>query len=143
MKTRLEGLLRREEKTEKPDIQTFKQLDIIKVGKTVASFRVEVADTVEKRAQGLMYRKDLPEEYGMLFMFDSDTRDPFWMKNTYVSLDIVFIDSNKKICSIAKNTEPMSQSGIYPKRSYRYTLELLAGTAAKFNLKEGDSVVWK
>lgn len=115
-------------------------LKISRKGKVVTQLKVEPADTPEKRMKGLMFRKTLPEGQGMWFIFDSDTLHPFWMENTYISLDIIFVDNKNKIVSISRNTQPLSRKPIFPQKPYRYVLEVPAGFAAKYGLKKGDRV---
>ncbi|MDZ4224502.1 MAG: DUF192 domain-containing protein, partial [bacterium] len=97
-------------------------------GKAV-TFAIEIADTPEARRQGLMGRENLGDKQGMWFVFDQDVRDPFWMKDTPVSLDIIFVDKDYKIVDIIASTVPNSETLLVPKQSYRYVLETNAGTA--------------
>src|SRR5215475_9624072 len=75
----------------------------------VRTFSVELAVTDEERAQGLMNRKQVPEGYGMLFDFKQEQQVSMWMKNTYVSLDMIFIRDNGRIARIAENTDVLSE----------------------------------
>lgn len=106
------------------------------------SFQItaEVADTPATRALGLMYRESLDANAGMLFVFDAETENPFWMKNTPVSLDIIFISADKEIISIAASTTPYSEDLIYASAAYLYTLEVNAGYAAAHSIAAGDLV---
>lgn len=110
-------------------------------------FRVaaEVAVTPEEHANGLMFRKELKPESGMLFMFQDDERKDFWMKNTFISLDIVFLDSKMRVVRIFHKV-PASRSGQSDTEvarvaaKGRYVLELAAGTARKHKLKPGSRI---
>jgi hypothetical protein len=110
---------------------------------SIYQFKVEVVDTPALRSKGLMYRKEMPLNHGMLFIWDKDTRGGFWMKNTYIPLDIIFIDKNYQIIHIAKNTKPLSEKLISPMKSYRYVLEINAGLSEKYKIKPGDQLHFK
>jgi hypothetical protein len=106
----------------------------------VHAFAVELATTDAERARGLMFRKDLPEGRGMLFDFEHDAPVTFWMHNTYISLDMIFIRGDGRILSIAENTKPMSDRLIPSGGPVRAVLEVIAGTAQKFGIAPGDHV---
>jgi uncharacterized membrane protein (UPF0127 family) len=106
----------------------------------VHAFSVEVVDTDEERAKGLMFRRYMPENRGMLFDFKVDAPVAFWMKNTYVSLDMIFIRSDGRIVSIAENTEPLSERQIPSAGPVKAVLEVVAGTARKLGIRPGDRV---
>ena len=104
------------------------------------TFQVWIAENHQSRRQGLMYIKDLPSNQGMLFLFDRPQFASFWMKNTYVSLDIAFIAPNGVVVNIAHNTPPMSLELIWSVAPVMGVLELKAGTAARIGLVAGDRV---
>ncbi|HMA74995.1 MAG TPA: DUF192 domain-containing protein [Xanthobacteraceae bacterium] len=101
---------------------------------------VELAVTDEERARGLMFRRSLPESYGMLFDFKRDQEVTMWMRNTYVSLDMIFIQSDGRIRHIAENTETLSDKIIPSGGPVRAVLEVAAGTARKLGIEPGDRV---
>ena len=103
-------------------------------------FSVELAVTDAERTQGLMYRKQLPEGEGMLFDFKRDESIAMWMKNTYVSLDMIFITADGRIHRIAENTEPLSERVIPSGGPVRAVLEVVGGTAKKLGIAPGDRV---
>ncbi len=103
-------------------------------------FSVELAVTDEERARGLMYRRSVPESYGMLFDFKRDQEVTMWMRNTYVSLDMIFIQSDGRIRRIAENTETESDKIIPSGGQVRAVLEVAAGTARKLGIAPGDRV---
>jgi uncharacterized protein len=103
-------------------------------------FTVEIANTDATREKGLMYRKDLPEGRGMLFDFFSDQPVGFWMKNTYIPLDMIFIRSDGRIVNIAENTEPLSERVIPAGARVRAVLEVKGGTARRLGIQPGDQV---
>ncbi len=111
------------------------------VSKTgVHTFAVELAKTDTERAQGLMYRKELPEGRGMLFNFQRDDEVAMWMKNTYIPLDMLFIRADGRILRIAENTEPRSERIISSGGPVRGVLEVIGGTARKLGIAAGDRV---
>jgi len=103
-------------------------------------FTVEIADTEATREKGLMYRKELPEGRGMLFDFFRDQPVGFWMKNTLITLDMIFIRSDGRIVSIAENTEPLSERVIPAGAPVRAVLEVKGGTARRLGIQPGDQV---
>jgi len=107
---------------------------------------VEVAKTETQRAKGLMFRKHLDSDKGMLFVFPKEARHAFWMVNTKIPLDIIWLDSSKKIIYLSKNTPSCTQTGrlqslckIYrPDSKAKYVLEVNAGFADNYNIAVGD-----
>jgi uncharacterized protein len=106
----------------------------------VQVFSVEMATTDKERETGLMYRKELPDGKGMLFDFSPEQQISMWMKNTYVSLDMIFIRADGRILRIAENTEPMSTKIISSGGLAKGVLEVVAGTAQKYGIAPGDRV---
>ena len=106
----------------------------------VRVFSVELAVTNAERAQGLMNRKQVPEGYGMLFDFKQSQMVSMWMKNTYVSLDMIFIKNDGRIARIAENTKVLSEDIISSGEPVRAVLELVGGTAKKYGIAPGDRV---
>ena len=104
------------------------------------NFRVELAITPAERGKGLMFRRSLPEDYGMLFDFERDQPAHFWMKNTFVSLDILFVGSDGIVKSIAENTVPLSLDIIESGVPVRFVLEVVAGTTARLGIEPGARV---
>jgi uncharacterized membrane protein (UPF0127 family) len=104
------------------------------------AFRVEIAADDSSRETGLMYRRHLDADYGMLFDFAQTQPVAMWMKNTYVPLDMVFILPGGVVHRVEENTDPLSERVIESGVPVRYVLELPAGTAAKIGLKRGDRI---
>jgi uncharacterized membrane protein (UPF0127 family) len=103
--------------------------------------KVELATDEETRAQGLMYRDQLRPGTGMLFLFPNDGDYPFWMKNTLIPLDMIWIDANRRIVHIAHDVPPckVDDCPSYPPHAVaRYVLEVAGGVAAAHGLKDGD-----
>lgn len=109
----------------------------LKVG--AATLTAELARSAEERERGLMFRKSLPDGKGMIFVFDSDQRVSFWMKNTTVPLSIAFIGSDRAIKQIA-DLEPLSLESVRSERSVRYALEVPRGWFERAGVKVGDRV---
>lgn len=108
-------------------------------GKT-HDFQVEIAETPEQRAQGLMFRREMAADAGMLFLFGGSQERAMWMKNTLIPLDMLFIDEKGKIVRIAERTVPYSTRAITSGGPVAAVLELNAGTASRLAIKPGDRV---
>ena len=106
------------------------------------TFNVEVAKTIEERRIGLMYRKKLLSNEGMLFIFPHEKIIQLWMKNTFIPLDVIFISENKVIVDIKKNMEKLSETIVRSKVKSRYALEFNAGLINKLDIKIGDKVLF-
>ncbi|SDH76261.1 hypothetical protein SAMN05216338_10133 [Bradyrhizobium sp. Rc2d] len=118
---------------------SFQPLEIV-TRNGVQVFSVELATTEQEKQTGLMYRKELADGKGMLFDFNPEQEVSMWMKNTYVSLDMIFIRADGRILRIAENTEPMSTKIISSQGPARAVLEVVAGTAQKYGIRPGDRV---
>lgn len=105
----------------------------------VKSFGIEVADDPAERSTGLMYREKMPEDRGMLFVFERTQSVSFWMKNTPLPLDLVFIGEDGTVRAIKKG-EPFSEATISPGVPVRFVLELKAGTAARAGIVAGTEL---
>ena len=106
------------------------------------SFNIEVATTDQERALGLMFRRSLPENGGMLFLYDRPQPAAMWMKNTLIPLDMIFIAADGKVHRIEQNAEPLSTALIPSEGPIVGVLELNGGEAAKIGLKRGDKVLY-
>lgn len=111
------------------------------LGNKLAPLSLEITDTVGKRHVGLMYRKELPENQGMLFVFPVERDNKFWMKNTFVSLDMIFIGENFKVVGIISSTTPGSLKKLGVDKPSKYVVEVVAGYAEKNNLDVGSKFV--
>ncbi|MFT4116574.1 DUF192 domain-containing protein [Bradyrhizobium sp.] len=118
---------------------SFQPLEIV-TKNGVQVFSVEMATTDQEKQTGLMYRKELADGKGMLFDFDPEQEVSMWMKNTYISLDMIFIRADGRILRIAENTEPLSTKIISSQGPARGVLEVPAGTAQKYGIRPGDRV---
>jgi hypothetical protein len=103
-------------------------------------FTVELAISPEDQAQGLMYRRSLPRDAGMLFDFGRTRPAEFWMKNTLIPLDMLFIAADGHIADIHERAVPLSEATIESKVPVRAVLELNGGTVSRLGIKPGDLV---
>jgi uncharacterized membrane protein (UPF0127 family) len=103
--------------------------------------KLEIARTETEREQGLMFRGSLDENSGMLFVFNESKPQTFWMLNTYIPLDVIFLDSNFKVVKIYKNTKPNQTTELYPSTvPVQYAIETNAGWSDKVGLQVGDEI---
>jgi uncharacterized protein len=107
---------------------------------TKHEFQVEMALTPDQQTVGEMFRKSIPDDGGMLFDWGGSRESQMWMKNTLVPLDMVFIEANGRIRSIAENTVPESLATVDSRGPVRATLELQGGITAKLGIRVGDVV---
>ena len=113
---------------------------LVKSDETEHRFLVEVAATDIERARGLMFREEMAADHGMLFIFEGEGERFFWMKNTPLPLDIIYIDNTGQIVSIAADTTPFSEAVIPSGKPARFVLEVNAGIAEKLAIKVGDRI---
>lgn len=106
------------------------------------AFTIEVMATDQERALGLMFRRSLPENSGMLFIYDPPQPATMWMKNTLIPLDMVFISSDARVHRIESNAEPFSETLIPSDGDVVGVLELNGGEAGKIGLRRGDKVIY-
>ena len=109
-------------------------------GDTLAVIDIEIADNDQKTSQGLMYRSSMPENAGMLFFMDSQRIQGFWMKNTYIPLDMIFVNSEMEVVTIHANTTPMKESSYFSTAPALYVVEVNAGFCRKNNIQVGDKI---
>ena len=103
-------------------------------------FRAWVADTPASRSRGLMYVRELPADRGMLFLYDFPQFASFWMKNTYIPLDLLFISPDGRIANIVENAAPLSLDLLESVAPVTAVLEVAGGTAARLGIQSGDQV---
>lgn len=106
-------------------------------------FTVEVAETPEQQARGLMYRRVLADDRGMVFPYDPPQAVGFWMKNTLIPLDMIFVRTDGRIARIAANTVPQSLDPVQSGEPVATVLEIRGGRAAELGIHEGDRVSWQ
>lgn len=103
-------------------------------------FQVEVADSPGKRQMGLMYRVDLADDHGMIFLFPEESQQSFWMKNTPRSLDMIFIGRDRKIVGIVEQAAPFSLEPRSVEGKSQFVFEINGGLSKRYGFKTGDSV---
>ncbi len=109
-------------------------------GSTVASFHVEIADTTAERSRGLMHRKTMADGWGMLFVYPDEAARSFWMKNTHIPLDMIFISDAGSVVNVVHDAEPHSEALYSSTGPARYVLEVHAGTAKSVGIEAGMQV---
>lgn len=109
-------------------------------GDMISEIRVAVVDTDEKRNMGLMDVRIMPENRGMLFIFEKEAPLGFWMANTPLSLDIIYVNAHKEIVTIHTNTSPLSEKKFYSSSDSMYAIEVNAGYCLKYDIREGLKV---
>jgi uncharacterized membrane protein (UPF0127 family) len=132
--------------TEKPMAFTFQKQGVLifsdEKDKIISKIDIEIADNEDKRMTGLMYRDKMNENQGMLFLFPDEEQQAFWMKNTILPLDIIFINAKREVVSIQKNAEPYSEKSLPSFKPAQYVVEVNAGYTDKYAIKEGTMVAW-
>lgn len=113
---------------------------VVETANGPVNFTVEIADDDRERARGLMFRESLADNHGMLFHFQRPQYASFWMRNTVISLDIIFIGLDGRILNIAERTTPYSEAGIPAAGLTRGVLEIRGGRAAELGIQAGDRV---
>ena len=113
-------------------------------GNFITQIDIEIADDDAERATGLMNRYKLEENQGMMFVFPYEDYQSFWMKNTILPLDMIFVNKEREIVKIHKNTKPFADNISYPsERPAIYVIEVNAGFTEKYDIKAGDKIVWR
>lgn len=112
-------------------------------GDTIASFRLELAETAAETAQGMMYRRSVPQGTGMLFIMTEERPQSFWMRNTYVPLDIIYLKADGEIVSIQANAQPMNDMPLPSDGPAKYVLEIAGGGSAQYGIKPDLKWLWK
>lgn len=133
-------------KKETPSIPFTKHGEVFFQDKDKKLFKaidVEIAETEETRHRGLMYRDKMEETQGMLFIFPKEEKQGFYMKNTLIPLDIIFVNKKKEIIKIYKNTTPLSEQDLPSLKPALYVVEVNGGFTDKFKIKEGDFIDWR
>lgn len=108
----------------------------------IRAIDIEIADTPDTRTQGLMWRRSMEDKQGMLFIMEENELQSFWMLNTYISLDIIYVNENKEIVSIQANTIPQSIQAVPSGEAAKYVVEVNAGFCEQVGLQVGDRIQW-
>ena len=104
--------------------------------------QVEVALTDQQRARGLMFRRDLPRDRGMLFIFDETSEHPFWMRNTLIALDLIYLADDRRVVGVVTNAEPRTDTPRTVGKPSRYVVEVGGGEAAAHAVGPGTRAVF-
>ena len=112
-------------------------------GEPIATIDIEIADTDEARTRGLMGRRSLPTRSGMLFIMDSTDTTGFWMRNTPMPLDIIFVGPDSQVVSIARRTRPYSDENIQPEAPKKFVVEVRAGQADRLGITDSTRITWQ
>lgn len=112
-------------------------------GERITEIDIEIADDDIQTQRGMMFRRSLRQDRGMLFIFPDTEERSFWMKNTLISLDIVYLDENKNIVSISENAPPKSEQSIWSERPAKYVVEVNAGFVSQHQIQVGDKISFK
>ena len=112
----------------------------VRNGDAVVRFNVEIADTDAERALGLMNRKKLAASAGMLFVYDTPRRASFWMKNTLIPLDMIFVDSEGRVTQVHSQAKPLDQTPIDGGEGIRFVLEINGGLAKRLGIEAGSEM---
>ncbi|MDU6659983.1 MAG: DUF192 domain-containing protein [Capnocytophaga sp.] len=114
------------------------ELSIFKNDSLIQTIEVEFAKNDEERALGLMYRSSMDEHQGMWFIFPEEAPRSFYMRNTEIPLDIIYLDKDKKVVSIAKNARPYDETSLPSEKPAMYVLEINGGLSDKWGIEKGD-----
>ena len=110
-------------------------------GKEISEINIEIAENDDARMTGLMYRTSMKENQGMLFIFTREEEQSFWMKNTVLALDMIFVNSKMEIVKIHHNTTPFSEQSYSSGKPAEYVIEVNAGYSYRMGIKEGDKII--
>ena len=125
-------------------MQTDGTLEFVRFdGSVASSIKIEIADTPETQIKGLMWRRSMDHTQGMLFVFERVKPQIFLMKNTPISLDIIFVGKNGCVINMAENTIPMSDKIYKSQGPIKYVVEVKAGFAKNFKIEKGTCIRWR
>lgn len=108
--------------------------------KLLFKIETEIVSTDEERARGLMFRNEMAEDNGMIFLFSQEDTQSFYMRNTLIPLDIIYVNSKMEIVDIYKNTEPLNETSLPSKAPAMYVVEINGGLCEKYGIEEGDLI---
>lgn len=125
-----------------PQFKKEGTLSFIQQSGDTTSINIELARSEKETQQGLMYRTNMTDQQGMLFLFSTSEPRSFWMKNTVISLDILFVDENYRITTIRPNTKPFSQDPVRSNGNAMFVVEVNAGFCERYGVQVGDNIVF-
>ncbi|MEM9932486.1 MAG: DUF192 domain-containing protein [Bacteroidota bacterium] len=125
-----------------PQFKKEGELDFIsqETGNVLQHIDIEVAENDAERTQGLMFRKSMDENRGMLFIFQQEEVQAFWMRNTLISLDIIYVNAALQIVKIQRRTQPLSEVSLTSDVPAKYVVEVVGGYCTQYGIQEGDQV---
>ncbi|GIV31416.1 MAG: hypothetical protein KatS3mg029_0767 [Saprospiraceae bacterium] len=134
-----------ERPVEEPSFTKEGELTFIdgQTGQPIKTIDIEKAETEQERMQGLMYRSKLSDQQGMLFIFEKAGPQSFWMRNTYIPLDIIFVDEHNTILNIHENARPRSEASLPSRGNAKYVVEVVGGFCRAYGIEPGDKIEWK
>ncbi len=112
-------------------------------GSVIGPIEIEIAEDEASRQRGLMYRRQMTLNQGMLFLFSRPDRLKFWMANTPIPLDIMFVGADSQVVNIAKRTKPLSQENVYSDGLAQYVVEMRGGFSDRFGIDETTRIRWQ
>ncbi|MBT8273553.1 MAG: DUF192 domain-containing protein [Bacteroidia bacterium] len=118
------------------------ELSLFRQDSLLAKFNIEIADDEYERQTGLMYRRQMNDDEAMLFIFPSEDYRSFYMKNTYIALDIIYIDQKGEIVSFQYDAQPLDEKALPSNIPAKYVLEIKAGLAEKYDIQVDDKIVY-
>lgn len=118
-------------------------LSFIRDGDLLDTITIEIVEKPAEIQRGLMFRESMREDRGMLFIFPQSKVQSFWMRNTHIPLDIIFINGAREILKIARHTKPLTDTPIVCERPAKYVLEVNAGFAEEYDIQPGDRISWE
>jgi uncharacterized membrane protein (UPF0127 family) len=116
---------------------------VVNTGERELTFHVELARTPESRERGLMFREHMAADAGMLFLFDQPSLQTFWMKNTLIPLDMIFLSPDREIVGIVQNAEPLTLTGRGVNEPSQFVLEINGGLAAQLGIRTGQRMQFR
>lgn len=137
---------------EKTVVKSYTTIDFVKNGeltfltgadKYISKIDIEIAEDDNSRTQGLMYREKMKQNQGMLFIFPSESMQSFWMKNTVIPLDMIFVNKNNEIVTIRKNAIPFDEGHYTSTKPAQFVIEVNAGYTDSLGINVGDKIVWR
>ena len=126
--------------TEIPFTQEGELWFLSATGDTIRELALEIADNDYERARGLMDRKSMTDKQAMIFIFNEERPQSFWMKNTHISLDIIYVKANMEVVSIQKNTQPYSTQSLPSEGDAQYVVEVIAGFCDQYGIEKGSKI---
>lgn len=129
-----------EVETQKIEFKKEGELEVLKNGEATITIDIEIADSPYEWETGLMYRESMEDDQGMLFIYPTAAPRSFYMKNTYIPLDIIFMSTDTIVVSMKENAVPLDETSIPSNVPARFILEINAGNAADWNIEVGDQM---